>query len=230
MKRMLLLLLLASTAFAQTTYNEVSAGYTYEDLADDFEEAHLAVRFGLGRGPVIVRVSNADDDQLIEVEAYPKLAPKTYAYLAGGVSTESRRYPDWRFGAELFHGFGTWEASAGIRRLEFADPVDIQTVSLGKYIGNWLIIGRAYHADDYSLQAQVRRYFDDAGSYVALRAGTGREDIRTGPDVESLENNEIVGEIVRVFPSRWTFNARAGVTHLGEGDNFTGAVAVGRRF
>lgn len=80
------------------------------------------------------------------------------------------------------------------------------------------------------MQTQVRLYFGDEGSYVALRAGSGREEFRSGADVESLGTSEVVAEMLRVFPSRWTVHARAGVTRLGEGNSLVTALSLGRRY
>lgn len=208
---------------------EVSAGVELEELpGDDWRQIHTALRWG----PVIARAAHADrgdaGDEQFELEAYPRFAPKTYAYLAAAASTEGTLYPDWRLGAELYHGFGKgFEASAGWRHLEFADDVDLFTASLGKYIGNWLFIGRGYRADDInSWQATARRYFGDAGSYLGARVGTARDEIRSGADVRALERNEAVVEGLYIAPSKWTVQGRAG----GTDDGLIAAVAVGRRF
>lgn len=231
MKRVLLLLLLVSLPlFAQN--REVSAGIEYEEFQfDEWVQTHVALKWG----PVIGRISQADrgdlDDRQFEVEAYPKLGPKRYAYLAAAASSESVLYPDWRAGAELYQGFGNaFEGSLGYRRLEFDDSVDLFTASLGKYAGNWLIQGRVYHADDdLSWQGLARRYVGDHGSYVGLRAGLARDDIRSGADVIALDSPEVAAEARWVWP-QWTVTGRAGVARLGEDEGFTGAVAVGRRF
>ena len=230
MKRVILLLFLAVSALAQQQpRREVSIGFETEELrGDDWRQWHAALKVG----PVIGRVMHADrgdaSDELFELEAYPKLAPKTYAYLAGAVSNDSVLYPEWRAGAELFHGFGKgWEASVGMRHLAFDEDVDLFTASLGKYIGNWLVIGRAYRSDDdTSWQATARRYFGDDGTYLGARVGTARDEIRSGADVEALRRNEGVVEGLYVSPSRWTVRGRAGTNDEG----FIAAVELGRRF
>jgi len=223
-----MLLLMTMSLSAQTT-RELSIGFETEELpGDDWCQWHAALKYG----PVIGRVMHADrgeaSDELFELEAYPKLAPKTYAYVAGAVSNDSVLYPDWRVGAELYHGFGKgWEASGGWRHLAFEDEVDLFTASLGKYVGNWLLVGRAYHAnDDTSWQASARRYFGDDGTYLGVRYGTGRDEIRSGVDVQSLDRHEGVVEGLYIAPSRWTLQGRAGATDEG----FLAAAAVGRRF
>lgn len=229
MRRVLFLLLLTMPLFAQPAVREASIGFETEELrGDDWRQWHAALHYGQVIGRVMHAERGGADDELFELEAYPRLAPKTYAYLAGAVSTDSVLYPDWRAGAELFHGFGNgFEASAGWRHLAFDDEVDLFTASLGKYVGNWLLVGRGYRSnDDTSWQASARRYFGDYGTYLGARVGTAREEVRSGVDVEALTRNEAVVEGLYIAPSRWTLQGRAGAT----GDGFIAAVAVGRRF
>lgn len=233
MKRLLLLILAALPLVAQTPVREISAGISVDDLpADVWREEHVALQIRA----LIVRASHASyvdaDDEQFEIEAYPKLGASSYLYLAGAASTESVLYPEWRAGAEYYRSFrGGFEASAGYRRLEFADPVDLATVSLGKYAGNWLIQGRVYRTeDDASWQALARRYLSDDGSYVGLRAGLGRDEIRSGSDLEAFDSTEVVAEAFVITRERWTLRGRAGATRIGDEPGFTGAFAIGRRF
>lgn len=232
-KRLLLVIVTTLPLLAQTPIREVSAGIAVEDLpADLWQEEHVALQIR----SVIARASHvafadAEDEQL-ELEAYPKLGARSYLYLAGAVSTESILYPEWRLGAEYYRSFGGgFEASAGYRRLEFAAPVDLATVSLGKYAGNWLLQGRVYRTeDDASWQALARRYLNDDGSYVGVRAGLGRDEIRSGSDIDAFDSTEVVAEAFVITRARWTLRARAGATRLGDEPGFTGAFALGRRF
>ena len=227
MKRVVFLLMLALPLFAQT--HEAYVGVEVEDLpGDQWQQIHVALQLG----PIGARVAHAErgdaSDEQFEVEAYPRFAPKTYAYLAAGMASDGTLYPDWRAAAELYHGFaGNLEASAGIRHLAFDDEVDVYTASLGMYAGNWLFIGRGYRArGNNSWQASARRYFGDAGSYLGARLGTVRDEIRSGADLVSLDHNEAVVEGVYVAPSRWTLRGRAGASD----DGLLAAVALGRRF
>lgn len=229
MKRFLLSLLLTTSMLAQAQVREVSVGVETEELpGGDWRQLHAALRIG----PVIARAARAErgdaSDGQFELEAYPKFAPKTYAYLAAALANDGALYPDWRAGAELYHGFGRgFEASAGLRHLAFDDEVDLFTASIGKYVGNWLFIARGYHADSSnSWQATARRYFGDAGSYLGARAGSARDEIRSDVDVRSLERNEGVIEGLYIAPSRWTVQGRAGASD----DGLIAAIALGRRF
>jgi YaiO family outer membrane protein len=233
MKRLWLALAITLPLFAQSPIREASVGISLDELpAGSWQEAHLAFRYE----SLIARVAHGDfagaTDEQFELEAYPRLGARSYLYLSGAVAADGILYPDWRLGAEYYRAFGKgFEASAGYRRLEFDSPIDLATISLGKYAGNWLLQGRIYEAEgDTSWQMLARRYFGDGGTWLGARAGLGRDEIRSGSDVEAFDSKEIVAEGYLVSAARWTLRGRAGVTRLGDDPGFTGALAVGRRF
>lgn len=214
--------------------NEVSVGTEYEELEfDDWMQIHAAVRFGM----VVARVMRAEtsglDDAQFEAEVYPRFGPRSYAYVTGAVSTDGELYPDWRAGAEFFQGFGDgYEASLGLRRLAFENnDVDLWTASLGKYVGSWLVQGRSYYdEDDLAWQALARRYFGDDGSYLGLRAGTARDEFRSGLDVIALDEREFAAEALWIVQSRWVIGGRAGLVRRGGDDRARAALSLGLRW
>jgi YaiO family outer membrane protein len=208
--------------------NEITAGFQYDDYDDgsDWQEAFTTWK----RGALIGRIGRGSrfglHDAALDVEIYPHLAPKTYAYLAAGLSSDGTLYPDWRAGAELFHAFGNgYEASAGLRHLHFDDAVAVYTASLAKYAGNWYLAGRGYFSDDSSNgQLLIRRYFADR-SYAGIRIGTGREEIRSAADIETLDQREAVAEL------RWQFErAHVEMRAGGGSERRTALIALGWRF
>lgn len=227
---------------AAAPHQQVVIGFNYDNYKDSdaWREGFAALTLGSRVGPVIARASHAhrfgNDDNMLELEAYPRLAARTYAYLAGGWSPDAKIYPRSRFGAEVFHGFGEgWEASAGARRLNFPDAVNIYTGSLSKYVKAWLFTGRVYATSDTtSGYLMACRYFGPEGQYVSLRAGRGSlgSEIRSSADVESLDVWEIAAEAMLIFGGQWSvnFGAGAGRGRYGRGDRTTSFVAIGRRF
>ncbi len=216
---------------------EASIGVEYEELAaDDWLQLHAAAKFGM----FVVRGSHADrgevDDQQVEVELYPRITPRSYAYLTGAVSSDGALYPDWRIGGEYFFGFGNgFEASAGYRHLAFENEVDLFTASLGKYVGNWLFQARTYANDgDFAWQGLARRYVGDEGAYLGLRAGTARDEIRSGLDVIALDEREIAAEALWIVRSRWTarwtVGGRAGIATRNGDDRAVAAFTLGLRY
>ncbi|HEU0014890.1 MAG TPA: YaiO family outer membrane beta-barrel protein, partial [Longimicrobium sp.] len=167
-------LLWAAPAAAQervrpTTRVMVEAGYVGTDYG--FGEGPLAslavARRGSG-GALLGRLSYAnrfrEDAFQAEVEAYPRLARRAYAYAAAGVGTGGA-FPLRRAAAEAFVGFGPgWEASAGFRAMDYGESaVEIYTASLGRYVGNWWGAGRVYvspalQGHDRAGEAALRRY------------------------------------------------------------------------
>jgi len=211
---------------------EVGIGVEQEEFrTGELTQLHAALQHGI----FVARASHGErgdaDDRQFEIEAYPRIGSRAYAYLGFAVAGGTI-YPDWRASAEWFQGFGDgFEGSLGYRRLAFDDDVDLFTASLGKYLGNWLVHGRVYvPEDDVSFQALARRYFGDRGSYLGLRAGAGREEIRTAVDVVTLDDHALVAEGRFVSAQRWTLTGRAGVNDLGGDDRFTGAITLGWRY
>ena len=137
-----------------------------------------------GRGATVIgRASWArrfgEDGVQIEMDAYPRLSPRFYAYLNAGWS-RADIFPEYRLGAELYAstGAGT-EASLGIRRLEFAETgVTIYTGSAAVYRGNWYVSARPFitpknGGTSVSGILLARRYFSTAESYATLIVGAG---------------------------------------------------------
>jgi YaiO family outer membrane protein len=213
--------------------NEASVGVEYEELpVQDWVQIHAAARFGM----FVVRAMHAErgelDDEQIEAEAYPRFGPRSYAFITGAVGFDRVLYPRWRAGAEYFHGFGDgFEASLGVRHLAFENDVDLWTASLGKYAGHWLFQGRTYYDDsDFAWQALARRYFGDEGSYLGLRAGTARDEFRSGLDLIALDEREVAGEALWVLQSRWVIAGRAGLVRRGGDDRARAALSLGMRW
>ena len=118
--------------------------------------------------------------------------------------------------------------AAGGRHLDFdADEVTIWTASLSRYFGNWLAGVRGYDSDaGNSFQAHVRRYFGERASYIGVRAGEGREDVRSAADVATLETTEGAVEGMFALDELWRVYGRVGAR---DGNVALGA-AIGRRF
>ena len=102
----------------------------------------------------------------------------------------------------------------------------VYTASAGLYRGNWYFAGRGYRADDTSAgQLVIRRYVGDEGHYFGFRAGLGRDEIRSGSDLDSLDRTEVVAEALVPIARSFVVQVRAGG---GEGKG-TAMVALGYR-
>ena len=124
----------------------------------------------------------------VEMDAYPRIARGTYAYLNAGYSATSI-FPAWRAGAEIYTSPArATEASVGVRHLEFENArATILTGSVGLYRGNYYFSARPFvtpRDDGSSVSGSLlaRRYFSSAESYATLVVGAG-----TSPTESPLE-------------------------------------------
>ena len=170
------------SAFARTVGMEYEYVY-FEGDQEPWQLASLSLRQVLPGGSVIGRVNYADQygesGVQLEMDAYPRLGRSTYAYLNAGYAP-SGFFPDWRLGGELYGNFaGGWEASAGVRRMQFdTTGVTLLTGSVGKYVGNYWVSLRPYvdpNGGEPSASGALigRRYFADADHYVGASVSYG---------------------------------------------------------
>lgn len=167
------------------------------DLDDPWTELQLSAAAQTRAGLFGLRAYDAtrfgERDQQIEIETYPRLREGTSAYVAAAFAEGSSLYPRRRYAADLYQALGSgFEATLGVRRLEFADPTHVYVAALGKYAGDYLWQARAFYTpgDSDSLTWQVggRRYLADGVSHVGLRYGRGtwRGEPRDLADLERL--------------------------------------------
>jgi YaiO family outer membrane protein len=156
--------------------------------------------------------------QLMELDAYPRIRPGTYLYIAGAYSPDRQLFPAYRFAGEVFqtlgHGF---EGSAGFRRFRFAEPFTMYTGSLARYFGDYWISGRTFVSHDEtgvsaSMQFTVRRYFSDYEKYVAFRYGRGASpfEVRSANEYEVLRSHSFAAEVSGRFGSRLGYRGTVG--------------------
>lgn len=187
-----------------------------------WQEEQLQMNRVTPMGSVIVRFSHADrfslGSQQVEIEAYPHIRRGTYAYVDLGYSPDATLYPRYRVGAELYqnvtHGF---EVSGGFRQLHFAGNVNIYTLSVSKYYGNWILTSRAYFTPDLSgtsqsMQFQVRRYLKSATDYWGVRYGFGATPVGvvTISDIQVLRSSSFAAEFTHRLGRRFSWLGRTG--------------------
>lgn len=175
----------------------IGADYAWSWFHGDLDPWHLgAVSVGRRgpRGTFIGRVTAGRrfglDGVQGEIDAYPRINDRLYAYLNVGYSGADI-FPDWRTGAELFANLPrAWEGSIGYRQLRFdGSPVTLVTGSVGKYVGNAWISARPYlRIRDAGTSATVavtaRRYFADGDNYVGARVSAGSSPSERGDPTE----------------------------------------------
>jgi len=205
---------------AGLNYNTV----IFSDRSSTWHEQALSVRRGISAGSVVFRISRGyrfgDTSNLGEVDWYPRIRPRTYAYLNAGYSPEGVLYPTFRAGAELYQDLGRgYEASAGLRRLQFSTArINVYTASLGRYHSNWYSSARTFitpvnSKPSASVQLQVRRYFGDPERYAGFRYGRGAApiEIRSLNEVGILDSNSYAGELHWRLGERLVLSATGGM-------------------
>ena len=159
-----------------------------------------------------------------EIDAYPKISKKSYAYLSYGFSPDNL-FPRHRAGAELYRKLPkSFEISAGLRFLQFdSDNKDIYiyTASLGKYYRNYWFNFRTYLTPKNSNVSQsywlsVRRYLRNAKNYIGFQVGTGVSPDEPKGNISSFDTYKYKSQKIRVsyqdrlFTDRFIYLLRLG--------------------
>jgi YaiO family outer membrane protein len=174
----------------------IRAGYSFDTFSEPYNRfwqvfnAGAEHRFNRGLAAAGVNIGNAiigepipdnATEWQLEIEAYPKISAKNYAYLAYAYSPGDY-FPGHRAAVEIWQVLPAgWAASAGLNYYYFNRNIFIALVSVEKYIGRyWLSLrGYFYFKDDgltTSAYFNIRRYFNDI-NYLQLTLGAG-----TAPD------------------------------------------------
>lgn len=187
---------------------DLRAGYSFDTFKEPYSRfwqvftAGAGHRFGFGPAAAYVNAGNltAKDsasfhatELQFEVEAYPKLSRKNYAYLNYAFSP-GKYFPTHRASVELWQIFPAgWAVSAGLNYYYFDRDIYIALASLEKYTGKFWFSGKCfvYFKDDgptTSFYLTARGYFNST-DYLQITAGTG-----TAPD----EPFDIQSDIMRL--------------------------------
>ena len=118
----------------------------------------------------------------IEVEAYPNLSDKNYAYLAYAFSP-GKYFPGHRAAVEVWQKLPAgWVVSAGLNYFYFDRSIFIASVSGEKYLGKYWFSLKGYvyfkdHGPTTSGYINARRYFNGNNFFqVTLGAGTAPDE------------------------------------------------------
>lgn len=175
---------------------DIRAGYFFDTFSEPYSRFWQVFKAGAGHkfkwGPAAAGVNVGNiiiggppareaTELQFEVEAYPKLTNKNYAYLAYAYSP-GKYFPTHRAAVELWQvlpaGFAV---SAGLNYYYFDRNIFIGMASVEKYFHKyWFSVkGFVYFKDNgptTSFYFNARRYFNDK-NYLQLTIGTG-----TAPD------------------------------------------------
>ena len=181
--------------------NAVGATYDYDTFYGDLTPWNTFSFYARTRtkftGTLIGRVTQSSrfdsNGTLFELDAYPSLGKKAYAYVNVGGSSASF-FPNFRFGTSIYFSLPkAWEIEGGFRYLQFSETTYIYTASLGKYVGNWwfnlrsnLIPGTG-NSLGTSANFQARYYFKTGEDYFSLQLSSG-----VSPDEETRDPTQLL--------------------------------------
>jgi YaiO family outer membrane protein len=147
-----------------------------------------------------------------EVEAYPQISKKVYAFTSLSYSGSKTVFPRWRSGLSLYVALpAAWELEGGVRYLRFDRDIWILAPGLGKYLGNWFLQARSYISlnspagIDQSYFFTGRYYLPSGVDYVWLQAGTGvspDESRAAQLQVPSLQRQVVAGGLRTTIAKR----------------------------
>lgn len=138
---------------------------------------------GINIGNAIIGGPTPDNktEWQLELEAYPTLSKKNYAYLAYAYSP-GVYFPGHRAALEVWQVLPAgWAVSAGMNYYYFDRDIFLALASVEKYIGRYWVSLKGYlYFKDHGLTTSgylnIRRYFNDI-NYLQLTLGAG-----TAPD------------------------------------------------
>ncbi|PAP76163.1 YaiO family outer membrane beta-barrel protein [Rubrivirga marina] len=241
MRALLLFLLVTLPASAQSWGATASTAAEVVDGLDPWLESRVSVG---GRAGVLAGVAEAGVveryDQaapFVGADLYPTLADGAYGNVRARWSPGSDVTARLDLGAEAFVALGRgWEASAGGRRLAFADrDVWIATASGARYVGPWYVRGQLAAVPDgdrvpVSTRLLVRHLGDGEGgafgSFWELSLARGEEAV-----VESTGRTAVRGSWAVAGRLQRSLSGPVGVTlgagYTADGDLSRGAAEAG---
>jgi len=139
--------------------------------------------FGLSAATARITYSDrvAKEGVLYEIESYPVLSKKWYAYVNFSVSSKSDFFQNYGSKVSLYHTLNKGiEIEAGFRYLKFDEDSFFTSIGgLSIYKGNYYINFRAFigpKSEDkfiQNYQLNTRYYLKNAEDYVFIKLGTG---------------------------------------------------------
>lgn len=202
---------------------DIRAGYSFDSFTEPYSRFWQVFKAGAGHrfnwGPASASLNigniivgglsphNATELQ-VEVDAYPHLTDKNYAYLAYAFSPGSN-FPRHRAALELWQVLPAgWAISAGLNYYYFDRNIFIALASVEKYLGKYWFSakGFVYFKDEgptTSFYLNSRRYFNDT-DYLQVTLGTG-----TAPD----EPFDIQANLMRLSANSIRLTYNVSLTH-----------------
>jgi YaiO family outer membrane protein len=218
----------------QKSWNSVAASYQYNTSKNTFV------------GTVTYSDRFVSDDVLYELDAYPILSNKAYAYFSVAAS-QGTFFQKFGTAASLYYNVGNgFEPEIGVRYFEFENDSFFTFITgITKYVGDFYINGTVSLGPDrndqlvQNYQVTVRYYSVNAADYVFARLGTGISPDDTTRFTQVVANPSLKAFNVSAGFVKWVNQLKVGVTagYLNQeltnnenGVQLLGAVNLGYRF
>ncbi len=211
--------------------NIFTFSYDYDYFDKQFKDPWHLFSLGYGRqtkylGRVTARVNIANrfksTGSQLEMDAYPSLGKRMYAYINAGYSPDYI-FPEYRSGISIYRNFPrSFEGELGLRILYFSKATILYVGSIGKYKGNfWFSFRPTFIASNngnrfsQSYALITRYYLKTSNDYITLTIGSGlspddrtRETLLQNPDLKSMKMNLA---FQKIFKGNNLFSASAGI-------------------
>lgn len=116
----------------------------------------------------------------LELDFYPVFGKTTYANITFGISNDVGIFPNYRGGAELYHGLPAgFEVNGGVRYMKFTTKdIWLYTAEVGKYVGKFWFGGRFFYSQltegtGYAGVGTARYYLLDGNTFLSLTYSNG---------------------------------------------------------
>ena len=210
----------------RTVDNEIGLNYQYINFSEDYSRSNswnvisLEYQHNFNRTAVIGRLNYSsrgyDDGRLYEVEVYPVLNDRLYAFVNLGFSNDVI-YPDFRSSASVYYNFASnFEAELGGRMLFYdAGSYFSGIVGLTAYTGKFYLNLRSFLGPQrteqlvQNYQFNLRFFLQDADNYLFLRLGNG-----ISPDETALYSRVQNDPTLDAWYGNLGINKSLGIHHI----------------
>ena len=187
----------------------------YSDKRSSWHETAVDISRNFTVGWVTATFSHAnwfgEGSNLIDLQSYPRIRPGTYGFVDVAFSPDATLYAHHRFGGEIFQSLPKgFEASAGFRYMRFSSNTWLYTASVGKWFGNYWVLGRTFidpdpvYGTSKSGQLQLRKYYDDSDRFIGLKFGVGAAPF----EVQSTNDLGVQRSASAAIETLWKFKSK----------------------
>jgi YaiO family outer membrane protein len=204
----------------------LSYGFSeFSPVRSDWHYYSASIRHYWQQGSLAFEYSDSlrfgSDDYALALDAYVDLWPRSYANIVYQYSPHAILFPGEYYRIEIFQGVGKgWEPSASYDHMDFETTnVDMYSLGLGKYTGNWYFRWRTIFVPSASLSIShhfLARYFfaGNGDDYFEINGGFGQGgEFLAGTTIVKTTRNKSYGAVFQKYITpRWGFKISTSYT------------------